>query len=172
MSIKKCPYCGSENLVIDYWTGTIVCANCGSVIEENISEHEINEARNPRVVKAYLASKRKHNIKLRFTRMVWKEGKPVHIASYAALNTWKLLREKQPLIEEYLGKIEDHPLLIDRSIRVRLGLAYALYLHETMGKTVSKAVKESASRFYLSEKNLRKLFNHYISDTHLGIINE
>ncbi|MCE4606904.1 MAG: TFIIB-type zinc ribbon-containing protein [Desulfurococcales archaeon] len=172
MAIEKCPYCGSKNLVIDYWTGTIVCADCGSVIEENVSEYEINEARNPRVVKAYFTSKKKHSTKLRFSRMIWREGKTMHVASYAALNTWKLLRKEQPLIEEYLRKIEDHPLLSARSIRVRLGLAYALYLHETNSKTVSKAVKESASRFYLSEKNLRKLFNHYMSDTHLGATDE
>jgi nicotinate-nucleotide pyrophosphorylase len=39
MAITKCPYCGSENLIIDYWTGTIICADCGSVIEENITEY-------------------------------------------------------------------------------------------------------------------------------------
>ena len=29
----KCPYCGSSNLVWDGNTGTIVCANCGSVLD-------------------------------------------------------------------------------------------------------------------------------------------
>ncbi|MCE4615432.1 MAG: TFIIB-type zinc ribbon-containing protein [Desulfurococcales archaeon] len=171
MVVTKCPYCGSKNLVTDYWTGTIICADCGSVIEENITEYEMNEARKTTRLKSRFNMK-KSDAKPRFNRMVWKNGKPVHIASYVALNTWKLLKEEQPFIEEYLRKLEDHSLLIGRSIRVRLGLAYALYLYNKRGKPLSRAVKEAASRFYLSEKNLRKLFNYYTSDTHLGILNE
>jgi transcription initiation factor TFIIB len=36
LKIKKCPECGSTNLIYDSEKGEIICANCGLVIEENI----------------------------------------------------------------------------------------------------------------------------------------
>ena len=36
--IQKCPYCGSSNIMIDYKNGTIVCRDCGSVIEDTVYE--------------------------------------------------------------------------------------------------------------------------------------
>jgi transcription initiation factor TFIIIB Brf1 subunit/transcription initiation factor TFIIB len=37
----KCPYCGSLNVVYDYIRGYIVCANCGTVIEDIFPEQLI-----------------------------------------------------------------------------------------------------------------------------------
>ncbi|MCD6227284.1 transcription initiation factor IIB [Candidatus Micrarchaeota archaeon] len=38
MVVKKCPKCGSTNLVRDYEHGELVCADCGYVISENIED--------------------------------------------------------------------------------------------------------------------------------------
>jgi hypothetical protein len=37
--IKSCPYCGSRNIVIDYSTGTLVCRDCGAVIDDTIVDY-------------------------------------------------------------------------------------------------------------------------------------
>ena len=33
---KKCPVCGSKNLIEDPVKGEVYCADCGAIIEENI----------------------------------------------------------------------------------------------------------------------------------------
>ncbi len=47
--IEQCPYCGSKNIIVDYSTGTIVCKNCGAVIDDMIYDvQEQGYAKNPR----------------------------------------------------------------------------------------------------------------------------
>ena len=38
MAVKKCPECGSKKLIRDYEKGELICANCGLIISENISD--------------------------------------------------------------------------------------------------------------------------------------
>ncbi len=169
MVIEKCPYCGSQNLVIDYWTGSLVCGDCGSVIKENLTDYEINQYKNAvRAVGGLLVEHRSQKRLAVKSRTVWRNGKPVHVASYAALNTWKRLRAENPLLEKYLKALQEDSEVGNRSIRVKLGLAYALLLYEEKGESVSGALRKACSTFYLSERNLRKLFNYYITHRESG----
>ena len=34
--LKKCPECGSSNLIYDEQKGELICGKCGLVIEENM----------------------------------------------------------------------------------------------------------------------------------------
>jgi transcription initiation factor TFIIB len=36
---KKCPECGSNNLIRDYQRGEVVCEECGLVVQENLIDH-------------------------------------------------------------------------------------------------------------------------------------
>ncbi len=38
MVVKKCPECGSKKLIRDYEKGELICANCGLIISENLSD--------------------------------------------------------------------------------------------------------------------------------------
>jgi hypothetical protein len=169
MVIEKCPYCGSRNLIIDYWTGSLVCGDCGSVIEENLSEYEINHYKNVkrRIENAIVENRSYKKITVE-NRIVWRNGKQVHVASYTALNTWKRLRTENPVLERYLRILQEDKEMSSRSIRVKLGLAYALLLYEEKGESVSRALRKACSTFYLSERNLRKLFNYYINHRRTG----
>ena len=37
--IRKCPYCGSSNIVVDYSRGVVVCRNCGTVIDDTVYDY-------------------------------------------------------------------------------------------------------------------------------------
>ncbi len=171
MNIERCPYCGSQNLVIDYSTGSLVCGNCGSVIKENLTDYEIDQYKNAggtRVVGNLLVEHRPYKRVAMRNRTVWRNGKPVHVASYVALNTWRRLKIENPLLEKYLKALRQDREVRNRSIRVKLGLAYALLLYEEKGESMSGALRKACSIFYLSERNLRKLFNYYITHRETG----
>ncbi len=37
--IRKCPYCGSSNVVVDYNRGIVVCRDCGTVIDDTVYDY-------------------------------------------------------------------------------------------------------------------------------------
>jgi ribosomal protein S27E len=37
--VRVCPYCGSRNLVVDYATGSLVCRDCGTVIDDTVVDY-------------------------------------------------------------------------------------------------------------------------------------
>ena len=43
--VHVCPYCGNEQLLVDYKTGEVVCPRCGSVVVEHLVDFEHPEYR-------------------------------------------------------------------------------------------------------------------------------
>ncbi|BEP18055.1 hypothetical protein PYJP_14070 [Pyrofollis japonicus] len=42
MRLQRCPYCGSDKVIIDYERGIIVCKECGSVIEDTLFDYTLS----------------------------------------------------------------------------------------------------------------------------------
>jgi ribosomal protein L37AE/L43A len=40
--LQRCPYCGSDKIIIDYSRGIIVCKECGSVIEDTLFDYTLS----------------------------------------------------------------------------------------------------------------------------------
>jgi len=57
--IRRCPYCGSSNIIVDYSRGVIVCRNCGTVIDDTVYDYTVANTR------VYKGSKT--NIERRYT---------------------------------------------------------------------------------------------------------
>jgi len=45
MAVERCPYCGSDRIVLDIERGEYICTNCGTVIQERVIDIEHPEPR-------------------------------------------------------------------------------------------------------------------------------
>ncbi len=168
--VLNCPYCGSGDVMTDYWNGVIVCRSCGSVISETIYDRQawtvwgmprIGWVRREKHAAPRVEFRRANIIKGK--RMVWRGNELMSISSYAAYNLVSLYERNTTIIREFLDKTWRTRGLRSRSVKVRLGVAYAAYLHEEKGYSIGMAVKKAAQRLYLGENNLRTAFKIYLS---------
>ncbi len=146
----KCPYCGSKNIIFDYERNELVCADCGSVIEDRLIdygfEHRFfkNRETTPRTSGNYTF--RIHD------NGIGGSLPDIHTVSFRQREKWRKMSRLQKKIrsnndEKILEKSLRH---LNRFIEL---LRPPSYVSETAGKILKKAL---IGKNY-KEKTLREM---------------
>jgi len=137
----RCPCCGSEDLVWDFATGSVVCTHCGCVVDVILvySSSGFEEAPSRR---RYRDAERLYSFERALTRKRAKEAEKVfelekkgfvlvgnkfiHIRSLEALKTLESNENVKKLVDEGLKIIQSVAPAMSKTIRARLALAYTV----------------------------------------------
>lgn len=144
---QKCPCCGSTRIIVDPQSGSLVCQDCGCVIEEGLIDDY-----NPggREAERYPPKR----------RVLGKHLPPGDTTSWGVrrIGLTKMLGGDPP---DYVKRIADSlPHVI--SVRSRTKLAIAYYIYErSEGNSKTRAITIASERTGLSKRSLERIIRRY-----------
>jgi len=162
VSAYACPYCGSQRLVRDQATGSLVCGDCGSVIEEYIDNlpatrrQSSMRRRSPRYT---VRVARTDGPETWFGRVYLRSGRWFKLVSYTTGKAYTILRENSEVYEALRDALGDE-LLRARRARTLAGLVvYVEARAEGMSKRA--ALARARQKTGANTKHLEALLREY-----------
>jgi len=165
----KCPCCGSEELVWDFATGSVVCTHCGCVVDAILvyGSSDFEEAPSRR---RYRDAERLYSFERALTRRRAKEAEKVfelekkgfvvvgsrlvHIRSLAALKALESNADVKRLVEEGLKILQRVAPTMTKTIRARLALAYTV---AKMLRGASPSTRELVQLFSIGKSTAARI---------------
>ncbi len=145
---RMCPCCGSTRIIVDAQNGSLVCQDCGCVIEEGLID-DYNPGR-----------KEEEEMYPRKRRIVGKPLPPGDTSSWGAriINLAKMLGGDPP---DNVKRIADSlPRVISVRSRTKLALAYYIY-ERSEGNSKTRAIAIASKKTGLSKRSLERIIRRY-----------
>ncbi len=168
--LKKCPYCGSTKLIYDNQRGIVVCASCGSVIEEHLIEDNYmgkTQKNDARKIRGFI----NREDYLILTNLIGKQPPKIEssytIANYAREKALSYSKSNSIPLDK-ISKIIEEQIPLIKTRRQHVKLALSIYLIERLdGASKSNALKTASKYTGANIRTLQKLlhrYRHYIYD--------
>jgi len=173
----KCWYCGSEDVVWDYRTGSVVCRNCGLVLDmifdasTGFVEDEVAVLRRMSPARAMTANHLGSDLRSIEHRVKKYEKFARHarrgvVVDVTALNPGsrirvyrgsvdEVLKPLEESLREFLEVIEEDPLLGSRTYRGKIAAAFIL--REVVTKGVTPNVSTVVKTCLVSQAQARRI---------------
>jgi transcription initiation factor TFIIIB Brf1 subunit/transcription initiation factor TFIIB len=144
-----CRFCGSDNLIWDHGVGYVVCASCGSVVEELLDDgvrFSSSPALKPRFSAGF------HSFRFKGGGSVDRFSLITSLINSRALN----ILSSYPVVRFALELVDSNPVLKARTLRGRVALAlYLVYRALGYSKSRSRVLASRALR--VSPKTIERV---------------
>jgi len=163
VSVHTCPYCGSQRLVRDHATGALVCADCGSVVEEYFDDSRVfawdarqTKRRRPRYVVRYTGPRGPEGW---LGRVYLRKGRWLKLVSYTTSKAHTILEQRSDVYEALIEALGEDFVKSRRARTIASLVVYVEARAEGMSKRAALALARRETG--ANTKHLEALLREY-----------